>query len=103
MGANMNDYSKKVIKIISSIPKGKVMSYGEIGRIAGKANGAREVSRILHSCSEKYNLPWYRVVNSQGKISLTGVGGDIQKELLESEGVIFDKNGKIINIQNNDK
>ncbi|MDR2878684.1 MAG: MGMT family protein, partial [Fusobacteriales bacterium] len=63
----MNDYTKKVIKIIKSIPNGKTMSYGDIAKTAGKNRGAREVSRILHSCSEKYGLPWHRVVNSQGK------------------------------------
>lgn len=92
----MNDFSKKVIKIIKNIPKGKTMSYGEIARVAGKNRGAREVSRILHSCTEKYNLPWHRVINSQGKISLSGEKGSIQKEILEQEGIHFDKNSRII-------
>jgi methylated-DNA-protein-cysteine methyltransferase-like protein len=91
----MNDYTKKVIKIIKSIPKGKTMSYGDIAKSAGKNRGAREVSRILHSCSEKYELPWHRVINSQGKISLTGEAGQFQREMLEYEGVRFEKNGKI--------
>lgn len=91
----MNDYTKKVIKIIKSIPNGKTMSYGDIAKSAGKNRGAREVSRILHSCSEKYGLPWHRVINSQGKISLTGEAGQFQREMLEQEGVRFDKGGKI--------
>ena len=91
----MNDYTKKVIKIIKSIPNGKTMSYGDIAKTAGKMRGAREVSRILHSCSEKYGLPWHRVVNSDGKISLPGEAGQFQREMLEQEGVRFDKNGKI--------
>ncbi|MBP9478678.1 MAG: MGMT family protein [Sebaldella sp.] len=92
----MNDFTKLVIKIIKKIPEGEVKSYGEIAKIAGKPRGAREVSRILHSCSKKYKLPWQRVINSQGKISLTGTGGEIQKEILISEGIKFDKSGKII-------
>lgn len=92
----MNDFTKLVIKIIKEIPEGKVKSYGEIAKIAGKPRGAREVSRILYSCTKKYKLPWQRVINSQGKISLTGTGGEIQKEILESEGIRFDKSGKII-------
>ena len=91
----MNDYTKKVIKIIKSIPSGKTMSYGDIAKTAGKNRGAREVSRILHSCSEKYGLPWHRVINSQGKISLSGEAGQFQREMLEQEGIRFDKNGKI--------
>ena len=91
----MNDYTKKVLKIIKSIPKGKTMSYGDIAKTAGKNRGAREVSRILHSCSEKYELPWHRVINSQGKISLPGEAGQFQREMLEQEGVRFDKSGKI--------
>ena len=91
----MNDYTKKVIKIIKSIPSGKTMSYGDIAKTAGKNRGAREVSRILHSCSEKYGLTWHRVINSQGKISLSGEAGQFQREMLEQEGIRFDKNGKI--------
>ena len=91
----MNDYTKKVIKIIKSIPSGKTMSYVDIAKTAGKNRGAREVSRILHSCSEKYGLPWHRVINSQGKISLSGEAGQFQREMLEQEGIRFDKNGKI--------
>ena len=91
----MNDYTKKVIKIIKSIPNGKTMSYGDIAKTTGKMRGAREVSRILHSCSGKYGLPWHRVINSDGKISLSGEAGQFQREMLEQEGVRFDKNGKI--------
>ena len=94
----MNDYTKKVIKIIKSIPKGKTMSYGDIAKTAGKNRGAREVSRILHSCSEKYGLPWHRVINSQGKISLPGEAGQFQREMLEQEGVRFEKSGRINDI-----
>ena len=72
------------------------MSYGEIAKRAGKPRGAREVSRILHSCSKKYKLPWHRVINSQGKISLTGEGGELQKEILKHEGIKFNRYGKII-------
>ena len=92
----MNDFTKEIIEIIKNIPKGEVMSYGEIAKRAGKPRGAREVSRILHSCSKKYKLPWHRVINSQGKISLTGESGELQKEILKHEGIKFDRYGKII-------
>ncbi len=81
--------SKRIIEVIRGIPEGHVLSYGEVARRAGFGNGARMVARILHSSSEKRGLPWHRVVNAQGKISLTGEAHDLQRALLQSEGVEF--------------
>jgi methylated-DNA-protein-cysteine methyltransferase-like protein len=91
----MQESSKRIIKVIRAIPKGHVLSYGEVGRRAGFGNGARMVARILHSSSEKRKLPWHRVVNSQGKISLTGDAYDLQRALLQSEGVEFGPEDRI--------
>lgn len=92
----VTEFTEKVIKIISNIPKGKVISYGMIGTLAGSPRGARQVTRILHSSSKKHNLPWHRVVNRQGKISLKDpMFYEKQKILLESEGVVFSKDDKI--------
>ena len=88
-GRLMQESSKRIIKIIQSIPEGHVLSYGEVARRAGLGNGARMVSRILHSASEKHNLPWHRVINSQGKISLTGDAYELQRALLQNEGIKF--------------
>jgi methylated-DNA-protein-cysteine methyltransferase related protein len=85
----MQASSKRIVEVICAIPKGHVLSYGEVGRRAGMGNGARMVARILHSSSEKRGLPWHRVVNSQGKISLTGEAYTVQRALLESEGIEF--------------
>ena len=80
----------EIIAVILSIPKGKVATYGQIAKAAGLPNGARQVVRILHTCSEKYHLPWHRVVNVKGEIALNiYCGGDEQKELLLREGAIF--------------
>jgi methylated-DNA-protein-cysteine methyltransferase related protein len=85
-----------IIKVILSIPKGNVATYGQIAAMAGSPLAARAVVRVLNSSSEKKTLPWYRVVNSNGKISLPKGGGyEMQKQLLELEGVVFDKNDKI--------
>ena len=63
---------------------------------ANNKSGARQVARILHSCSDKYDLPWHRVVNGHGKISLpSGSGYDLQRKLLEEEGVEFGQSGRI--------
>jgi methylated-DNA-protein-cysteine methyltransferase related protein len=80
----------EIIGIIKSIPKGKVVTYGQVARLAGYPNGARQVVRILHTCTEKYSLPWHRVINAKGEIALSIYNGaDEQKALLEAEGVKF--------------
>jgi len=91
----MKDKSRRIIQVIRRIPKGQVMSYGEVARRAGVANGARLVAWLLHSSSEKHDLPWHRVVNSRGKISLDGDAYQLQKSLLMEEGVEFDQNDRI--------
>lgn len=76
--------------IIKAIPHGKVVTYGLIAAHAGNHRGARQVARLLHSSSQKENLPWHRVVNRNGMISLKPFQGyETQKQLLENEGIIF--------------
>jgi methylated-DNA-protein-cysteine methyltransferase-like protein len=90
------EFTEDVIRVISSIPEGKVLSYGMIAAIAGRPRGARQVTRILSSSSRKYNLPWHRVVNAQGKISVKEPHFyEEQKQLLMSEGVEFSKGDRI--------
>ena len=86
----MEPFTEKVVEIIKYIPVGKVMTYGQIATLAGNHRGSRQVVRVLHSLSEKYKLPWHRVINSKGKISIKDYeGNDLQKMLLESEGIKF--------------
>ncbi|MCL6603290.1 MAG: MGMT family protein [Paenibacillus sp.] len=92
----MTPFTEKVIRIIQSIPEGKVMTYGSIAFAADSPRGARQVVRILHSMSRKYNLPWHRVVNVKGMIALTeDESHSMQKLLLMGEGVILDENNVI--------
>jgi methylated-DNA-protein-cysteine methyltransferase-like protein len=85
-----------IVMLIKNIPKGKVATYGQIAGLAGNHRATRLVVWTLNSASKKESLPWYRVVNSKGTISLKpGWGYEEQKRLLESEGIIFDKNNKI--------
>ncbi len=93
----MNDsFSERVKDFIKKIPKGKVATYGQIATYSGNPRASRQVAWILHSSSNKDNLPWQRVINSKGKISLPHMGGyEHQKELLEKEGIEFDENDKI--------
>jgi len=85
-----NNFTSQAISLIQRIPRGKVATYGQIADLAGNRRGARMVVRILNSSSEKYDLPWHRIVNRNGQISLPrGNGYELQKELLEKEGVVF--------------
>jgi methylated-DNA-protein-cysteine methyltransferase-like protein len=80
----------RVVKFIKSIPAGKVATYGQIADYAGNPRAAREVAYILHSSSDKENLPWQRVINGKGRISMKpGRGYELQKKMLEDEGVVF--------------
>lgn len=64
------------------------MTYGQIASLAGSPRGARQVSRILHSMSRKYHLPWHRVINAQGKLMIKDEAlYNEQKMSLESEGI----------------
>jgi methylated-DNA-protein-cysteine methyltransferase-like protein len=63
------------------------MTYGQIAAIAGNPRGARQVARILHGMSQSHQLPWHRVINASGGISLPGEAGAIQADLLRKEGV----------------
>jgi len=92
-------FTEVVLKIIKQIPYGHVMSYGQIALSAGHPRGARQVARLLHSMTQKHDLPWHRVVRKDGQIALSmGQGGSVQKALLLQEGVTF-KAEDIVDIQ----
>lgn len=83
-------FKDQVIQIIQNIPYGRVTSYGVVATLAGSPRAAREVGYILHALTEKHNLPWQRVINKQGYISIRGNDvnmKNLQKKLLEEEGV----------------
>lgn len=89
-------FTDRVVETIRSIPQGMVASYGMVAALSGNARAARQVARILHSCSRTEGLPWHRVVNREGRISLPPMkGGDEQRTLLEDEGVVFGPSGCI--------
>lgn len=87
----------QIYETVRRIPPGKVASYGQIARLLGKPRGARAVGWALHNLPEGSDVPWQRVINAQGIISLEahGLGGEIQKALLEEEGIIFDERGRV--------
>ena len=84
-------FNEKVYKAVNQIPKGKVTSYGFIAIFIGKPRAARQVGWALASLP--YNIPWWRVINAKGYISIKNrcASKDEQKELLENDGVeVFD-------------
>jgi methylated-DNA-protein-cysteine methyltransferase-like protein len=91
---NHPEYRERVYSIVRQIPKGKVMTYGQIASIAGEGYTHRTVGYVMHAAGDE--VPWQRVINSQGKCS-TGrltIPLNLQQELLEAEGVTFKPSGK---------
>jgi methylated-DNA-protein-cysteine methyltransferase-like protein len=97
-------FDQKVYEIVRAIPRGKVMSYGWIGRLIPPPQGmdggayekvrARWVGYAMAMCPD--DIPWHRVINAAGRVSeRPGYGGAKQRVLLEQEGVEFDERGRI--------
>ncbi len=83
------NFKELIIQAVLAIPDGRVTTYGTIALLANTPRGARLVGGILQTNSAKYNLPWYRVVNKDGCISIRSAehSKELQKSLLESEGI----------------
>jgi methylated-DNA-protein-cysteine methyltransferase-like protein len=94
--SDFDRWVKSVWQVVQGIPRGHVLTYGEVARLAGMSRAARRVSQALRRAPHEMDLPWHRVINSQGKISFPedSAGFKQQKDLLEEEGVVFLK-GKI--------
>ena len=88
----MNQFYKQIYAVVDQIPLGKVVSYGQVARMLGRPRAAREVGWAMRCCPE--NLPWQRVVMSDGSIT-GGVYADIRWMLLEDEGVAFLPDGRV--------
>lgn len=90
-------FRERVLRLVAGIPPGRVATYGQIALLAGRPRVARQVGTVLRSLSEgeAERLPWYRVINARGGISTYRVGaGELQRALLEAEGVRFDAGGR---------
>lgn len=86
---------RRIHAVVSRIPRGRVATYGQIARIARLPGQARLVGYALHALPAFTDIPWQRVVNAKGEISVPGGSGARQRKLLESEGVRFDQRGRI--------
>jgi methylated-DNA-[protein]-cysteine S-methyltransferase len=84
----MTEFSKRVLKIVSKIPKGKVMSYGEVAKKAGNAKAARAVGNLMMKNYDP-KIPCHRIIRGDGVIGNYNRGGSVQKrKLLIQEGAL---------------
>lgn len=85
----------RIYEVVRQVPRGCVASYGQIAEIVGPGCDARTVGYAMAGTPEASDIPWQRIVNREGKISLPGPGGQIQRMRLEAEGVVFDARNRI--------
>ena len=91
---SIKDLYKKIYHAVSLIPSGRVATYGQIAEKAGIRRHARVVGYALHNLPDGSSVPWHRVVNARGMISLREPA-TLQRILLEREGVVFNSTGRI--------
>jgi methylated-DNA-protein-cysteine methyltransferase related protein len=91
------DFTHMVYRMVRAVPRGKVVSYGGIAALLGRPRAARGVGHALAALDAGSDVPWWRVVNRNGEISLRGDlhAPTVQRALLEREGVRFDAAGRI--------
>ena len=91
------DINHRIWQVIALIPEGKVATYGDIALHAGLARAARRVGRALKHLPQGTRIPWHRVINSQGRISIPDGSASqyTQRERLEAEGVVFRSNKSV--------
>ncbi len=86
-----------IYRAVRSVPRGRVASYGQIAELAGLEGHARQVGYALHALPDGSGVPWHRVINAKGEISPRSAGDshELQRMLLEAEGVKFDERGRV--------
>ncbi|SEA31147.1 O(6)-alkylguanine repair protein YbaZ [Microbulbifer marinus] len=75
--------------MLAAVPRGRVITYGDLAEMAGYPRAARLAGQTLRKLPRDTKLPWHRVINAQGRISLPEPGAQRQREKLEKEGVAF--------------
>lgn len=92
-----SDLYSRFYAVIQQIPSGKVATYGQIAEMAGFPGYSRQVGYALRATPADLEIPWHRVINAKGMISIKGDGpyNDVQRLMLEAEGVMFDSKGRV--------
>jgi len=93
----MKERNAIVFAAVCQIPPGRVATYGQIARICGLGRMARQVCYALNALPADSDVPWHRVINAKGEISLRSVTGSesVQRLRLEQEGVSFNDGGRV--------
>ncbi|AWF83370.1 cysteine methyltransferase [Microbulbifer sp. A4B17] len=89
---------ERICQALAAIPKGRVVTYGDLAEMAGYPRAARLAGQTLRKLPRGTKLPWHRVINAQGRISLPEPGASRQRERLEREGVTLLKGRVDMNI-----
>ena len=91
------DSRTRIYAVVKRIPRGRVATYGQVAILAGLDGHARQVGYALHDLPARSNLPWHRVINARGEISPRSAGDshELQRMLLEAEGVDFSLDGRV--------
>ncbi len=87
----------RIYAVVRRIPPGRVATYGDVAALAGMPRRARQVGWALHALDAESDVPWQRVINARGEVSLRGdsAAARVQRALLESEGVVFGAAGRV--------
>ena len=93
----MTPFREAVYHIVRQIPRGRVVSYGGVAALMGKPRAARGVGQALAALDDETEVPWWRVVNHNGEVSISNLhlSATLQRTLLRSEGVEFDGGGRV--------
>lgn len=93
-----NNLRDAVYELMSQLPEDKVTTYGDLAAFAGFANAARRVGEIAHGGPTE--LPWHRLVNFRGGLAVGFPGGkEVQRQLLESDGINIDDNFRVVDFE----
>lgn len=91
----VDSFRQRVFQVVAAIPYGQVTTYGDIARLIGSPRAARQVGGVLKRLPEGSTLPWHRVINRRGEISLMGDDYLRQKKALLAEDIEIDVTGRI--------
>lgn len=86
-------YFQQVYRVVRAVPPGQVTTYGTVATLAGRPGGGRTVGWAMRALERGTDVPWHRVINAQGRISLPSPSAELQQALLENEDVEFDEGG----------
>lgn len=93
---NSATLNERIWLAVAAIPPGRVSTYGRVAAAAGLPRGARRVGRALGALPAESAIPWHRVINARGVLSLAGRAGQEQRRRLQAEGVHVTDDGRIV-------